>query len=243
MALLAEPLNLALVALVVGALLVGRRRTVGRSLWVVAALLCYGLATPVVSTALLQFLEGQVVVDGSRTGTAQAIVILGGDLAPQSRGYEGDTVGRLSLERIRYGARLHRESGLPILVAGGRIGGSSLPVSEAMKRALEVDFGVPVAWVEPQSRNTFENATFSAELLRSSHIETVYLVTHTWHLIRALEAFDHAGLRAIPKGMGTSSKSPGFQWRDLIPRSTSLTASTFALHEVLGRIWYLIIYY
>ena len=39
-----------------------------------------------------------------------------------------------------------------------------------MSRALQEDFGVPVRWREERSRNTFENALFSAAMLRQAGI-------------------------------------------------------------------------
>jgi hypothetical protein len=35
--------------------------------------------------------------------------------------YGGDTLGRLTLERVRYGARVAKKTGLPVLVAGGSV--------------------------------------------------------------------------------------------------------------------------
>ena len=54
------------------------------------------------------------------TGTgAGAIVILSGGVYVNALEYGSDTVTALTLERLRYGARLHRQTGLPVLVTGG----------------------------------------------------------------------------------------------------------------------------
>src|SRR5262249_58500733 len=96
---------------------------------------------------------------------ADAIVVLSADgdrLAPE---YGGPTVGALGLQRLRYGAALYRATGKPVLVTGGIPSRGSPPHAVTMKEVLERDFSVPVRWVEPESKNTYENAKLSAELL------------------------------------------------------------------------------
>ena len=51
-----------------------------------------------------------------------------------------------SLERVRYAARLHRDTGLPLLVTGGRLFGETGDEATLMKQALTEDFTVPVAF-------------------------------------------------------------------------------------------------
>ena len=56
--------------------------------------------------------------------SAQAIVILGGGVRRNAPEYGGDTVGRLTLDRVRYGAFVARATGLPVLVTGGVVRGT-----------------------------------------------------------------------------------------------------------------------
>ena len=51
---------------------------------------------------------------------AKAVVILGGGVRRNAPEYGGDTLATLTLERVRYGARVARLTGLPVLVSGGR---------------------------------------------------------------------------------------------------------------------------
>ena len=53
------------------------------------------------------------VVDPVRLADAGAIVILSGGLRDYAPEYGGPTVNRVTLERVRYGARLARQSGEP----------------------------------------------------------------------------------------------------------------------------------
>src|SRR6202042_2404125 len=92
------------------------------------------------------------------------------------------------------GAALHRKTGLPILVTGGIVQPDRPAVGTLMAASLSEDFQVPVAWVEDASVDTWENALLSAGILQTHHIRSVYLVTHGWHMRRAVMAFRHAGL-------------------------------------------------
>lgn len=133
---------------------------------------------------------------------AQAIVILGGGRRLFAPEYSlGETVSSGTLERLRYGAMVARESHLPILVSGGKPsnGMTSGEHSEAshMARVLEHEFFVPVKWVETESEDTVENASFSATILKKENLSTIVLITHFSHMSRAKMAFESSGLNVI----------------------------------------------
>lgn len=110
------------------------------------SLLTFGfLSLPMVAGALLHSLAPYPPVSASQLAQAQAIVILAGGLQHDAPEYGGDTVNHFSLIRSRYGARLQKQSGLPILVSGGAPTGGK-PEGEAMKEAIEQDFGAQVRW-------------------------------------------------------------------------------------------------
>lgn len=53
--------------------------------------------------------------------------------------------------------------------------------------------------IEQDSRNTFENASFSKKLLEQKHLAPPYLlVTSAWHMRRSLYIFKKEGLNVIP---------------------------------------------
>ncbi len=189
------------------------------------------LALPVVGNTLLASLN---VPDGAREG-AGAIVILGGDV--QRLPGDGVTVGPLTLERLRAGAALHRQTGLPILVTGGTVDGTSRTVGALMAESLSTDFGVPVRWVESISFDTWENASMSRPMLAAAGVRRVLLVTHAWHMRRGLLAFARAGLDAVPVPVRPEPGgrlTPG----EFLPRVSAWTNSYFALHEWIGLAWY-----
>ncbi|MCG5500878.1 YdcF family protein [Ectothiorhodospira lacustris] len=220
-----------------------RRTWMGRGLVVLGLLLLYVASLPMVSHALTGALEERARAVEVAPAPARVIIILAGGRRVDAPEYGADTVNHFSLERARYGAWVHRQTGLPILVSGGRVGGDE-PLSEAelMQQVLTEEWGVPVRWVEDRSRNTCENALFSAELLRAEGIEHAVLVTHAVHVPRARWCFEQTGLTV--SAMPTYSRRPdqqaaaGFDGRGLIPQSAALERTRFALHEYLGMVWY-----
>jgi uncharacterized SAM-binding protein YcdF (DUF218 family) len=179
---------------------------------------------------------------------AQAIVILGGDVVstwpdPVARNEAQDDkstpqdIGVLSLQRLRAGAALQRATGLPVLITGGVLNGGREPVAVLMARSLRADFGVPARWVEPAARDTWENARLSAAMLRQAGIGTAYVVTHAWHMRRALIAFAGSGIVAVPAPLPLDPPPRG-RLGDFMPRVANWQRGYFALHEWIGCAWY-----
>jgi uncharacterized SAM-binding protein YcdF (DUF218 family) len=168
----------------------------------------------------------------------QAIVILSAGLDRQAPEYGGAAAAdRNTLQRLRYGAWLHRQTRLPILVSGGVTRKNDPALANVMAATLETDFLVKTRWRERLSLNTFENAQGSAEILIGDGIERILLVTHAWHMPRARRAFERAGLAVIPAPMAFEN-SGGFQWSALVPSARALHTNYYAVHELIGRVWY-----
>jgi len=174
---------------------------------------------------------------------AEAIVVLGADRRSEAPEYGGgDTLYRLGLERVRYAAWLAKKTGLPVLASGGSVQEGKIAEAELMREILK-EFGVEARWLEDKSRNTYENAVFSSQLLKGVGIGEILLVTHGWHMPRAAEAFEKAGMRVIRAPTGMAGPDKGKDFADWVPDATSLQMSHWALHELLGRLWYHSHYY
>jgi uncharacterized SAM-binding protein YcdF (DUF218 family) len=169
-----------------------------------------------------------------------AIVILGGGRYTDAAEYgEGDSVNRHTLERLRYGAHLHRLTGLPILVSGGAPYGEQVAEATLMQTSLTRDFQVETRWVESKSANTYENAKYSRALLAEAGIRRVYLVTHAAHMPRAVWAFENFGVDTIPAPMGfTTLSKQDLETLGYFPSARGLLLSSSALRERLGLMWY-----
>ena len=167
---------------------------------------------------------------------AEAIVILGGGRQHNAIEYGSDTPNRLTLERLRYGAKLARQFRKPVLVTGGAPDGGT-PEAQTMAAALLSDYGIKARWIEDRALNTRENARYSADILAKAGIKRIYLVTHAWHLARAVPEFQAAGLEVVPAGTGYFHPAGGSPL-DYLPRAQALFESSLALHEWIGLVWY-----
>jgi uncharacterized SAM-binding protein YcdF (DUF218 family) len=215
-----------------------KRPVLGKILMSAAVGLLFLLCLPVVAAALAISLQTIDALDPEQLPEGpQAVVVLGCDFYPHAPEYGGSTVGMLSLERSRYGAFLARQTGLPVMTTGGRMRKGERPIAEFMQDVLETDFGVEVRWTETRSFNTRENVQFAAEILAPEGVERIFLVTHAWHMPRAVAAAEAAGFEVTPAC--TSYRSwPPVKPSSALPSARALRESTWALHEWIGRVWY-----
>jgi uncharacterized SAM-binding protein YcdF (DUF218 family) len=217
-----------------GIWLAGRRPRAGRILAALACGLLLLLSEPWLADRLMDAIEDLAPITPAQLSAVQAIVILGGGSYHQAPEYGGDdTVGKATLERLRYGARLARQSGLPVLVTGGAPFGGR-PEADAMQETLEREFQVAVLWTETQSRDTAENATLSAPLLQAAGVTRIALVTHAFHMARAKGLFEGAGFEVTPAPTAFSGRGRS-ALESILPSTDALSQSYWALHETLGR--------
>ena len=173
----------------------------------------------------------------------QAIVVLGGGMQRSSPEYGSPQLSANSLQRVRYGAWLGRQSGLPLAFSGGVGHGADPGPSEAeiAARIAEREFGRPLKWTETQSRDTNENAMRTLPMLKEQGIERVVLVTHGNHMRRAAAAFERASerlsvpMQITPAPMGGEG-AHRLDLGDWLPSRSGYEAVCIALHEWLGRI-------
>ena len=215
-----------------GLMLLKAKPMLGRGLSWLGVMTLLAFSLPLVSHALLGFLDSSPPLDFAKASDAQAIVILGGGVRRNALEYGGDTLGRLTLERVRYGALVAKKTRLPVLVTGGVVYGG---VAEAtlMTQSLEEEFNVRVKWAEATSRNTHENAVLSAKILLPLGIRHVILVGHGFDMRRAKAEFTAAGLEVTPAPTHIASgtfDSP----LELLPSVSSLQDSYYALYELLA---------
>ncbi len=222
---------------VFGLLLMTAARRAGTAIVVVAIIALIAFATPAVSDSLLVALETGFDTTPPAKDPPQAIVILGAEIVRGGGVTPAPYVGALTLERLRTGAELARRTGLPVLVTGGVVQKDQPPVGLLMAESMANDFRLPVRWTESVSADTWENASFSNDILRKAGIHSVYVVTQPWHMRRALQAFAHTGLTVTPAPTPfDSDASPSFS--DFLPRASVWQAGYFAMHEWVGRVWY-----
>jgi uncharacterized SAM-binding protein YcdF (DUF218 family) len=171
---------------------------------------------------------------------ATAIVVLGGGVESLAPEYGVSNLGYRSLERLRYGLWLNRETGLPVAFSGGSGWAQAQAAAEAdvAARIATQDFGRPLRWTEDKSRDTRENATFTVPMLQRDGIKHIVLVTSGTHMPRAQRAFVDIAtahgmtVEVAPMGLARRVDAPALDW---LPTSNGTDHVRMALHEWLGR--------
>ena len=170
-----------------------------------------------------------------------AIMVLGGGLEPFAPEYGVSSLTSASLERLRYGVWLSRETGLALGFTGG-VGLAQRDAKAEAQIAAQIaasEYNRPLKFVEDNSRDTRENAARTFALLRPLGIKHIVLVTHGWHMPRAVRAFEVAaagsGIRieAAPMGLARNTETPALTW---MPSSKGTSDVRSILRELLGRL-------
>ncbi|WP_434456936.1 YdcF family protein [Stutzerimonas urumqiensis] len=204
------------------------------------------MSLPVVVQWGARLLEREPALDASAwpllDRRAGAIVVLGGGREQNDPAWGGDQPSAIALERLRYAARLAKASGLPILASGGLHFGQPPSEAHLAGQVLERDHGVETRWLEERSRTTWENAVYSAKLLREAGIERIVLVTSSWHMARSRWCFEENGIEVIaaPVGfMGAPSSRPLGGW---LPEAKAVWQNSLLLNEAVGLLVYPLVY-
>lgn len=242
--LLLYPLGLACLLMIMGLFL--KRARLQRSVLILALLLLWTGGNRWVSVELARSLEWRYFPP-QPVPQAPVIVVLGGGTAPVEYPRQIIEINSAG-DRMVYAAWLYHQGLAPnILLTGGALDWSqrgSTPAEEMA--ALMVLLGVPeeALWVEAGSRNTYENAVFSARLLAEKGIVRILLVTSAGHMYRAVRLFEAQGLEVIPLPTDYTVTELGgddetySDWRSLVlgflPTVDNLALTTRILKEYIG---------
>ena len=219
-------------------LLVWHRRLRSSKVFGVLALVwLWFWSMPVASHWLASQIEGQFSqVPMATVPHAQAIVVLGGTVTPPSGKSTEINLGRAG--RVWYAARLFHAEKAPLVLLSG--GGDLERQAFSEARAMAVfmqDLGVPdqAIALEETSRNTRENAAFSAALLEARGIEHILLVTSALHMPRALALFKAQGLQVTPAPTDfEAGQEPPHGLLAWLPDAGALNGSALAMKELVG---------
>ncbi len=171
-----------------------------------------------------------------------AIVVLGGGAKSLAPEYGVSNLSGLSLERLRYGLWLGRETGAPVAFSGGigwaDVAASPVPEAQVAARIAVQDFGRPIKWTEERSRDTRENAAYTVPLLKEQGIRRAIIVTHERHMPRAMRAFVQAAegsgivFEPAPIDLLDAQLRQPSSW---LPSTGGLRMVREVLHEAAGR--------
>ena len=142
-------------------------------------------------------------------------------------------------ERIIEPVRLyHQQKVQSILISGGSgtLADSKLTESPALAK-LSSDLKVPMSdlYVESKSRNTYQNALYSQQLLDSLGIrdEDMLLVTSAFHMNRSMKCFEKQGLNPTPYPVDFNGRK-ALTFNSITPSAKSLLQWDQLIHEWIG---------
>ena len=197
---LAQPSSLIALAGIVGAALgatVAWQRLGRRLLWgALAALLIAGLSP--LGDALIRPLEKRFPrADLDKGAPIAGIIVLGGAEDNRAEGWPQIAALNEAAERYTEAVALARRLPQVRLVFTGGTGTLLRKVPPEAESAGRLFAALGVAEerivLEAQSRDTYENAVFTARLLAPKAGERWLLVTSAWHMPRAIACFRRAG--------------------------------------------------
>jgi uncharacterized SAM-binding protein YcdF (DUF218 family) len=234
-----------------GARVMATRRAIGFLLTFLTCVLLWLSACSGIAVALQNFalrpppvLRSDAIAEwksGTRDGKptpSTAIVVLGGGRDRRAAEYGVSNLQAPSLERLRYGLWLGRETGLPVAYSGGVGWGQEgeAPEAEVAARIARDEFNRPLRWTDARSRDTRENAALTVPMLREAGVREIIVVTHGYHIPRAMRVFnEQAGedirVIAAPIGLLVPGDRPVLDW---LPSSHGFTQVRNVLRELLG---------
>ena len=165
---------------------------------------------------------------------ADAIVVLGG-------GTRGDahysSMGDLNqhADRLTHAVQLYKAGKAPLILLSGGSAPGHRPEAEVMREHLEL-MGVDrrAIIMERQSRNTNDNAVYSAIVLQGKGVSSILLVTSAFHMRRAVPLFEREGFEVIPAPTDFQRLVGDPEIPSLVPSADDLVRTSYAIREYVG---------
>lgn len=223
-----------------------------RAVIVVAIIILWLSSSRYVAYALVRSLETRYSLPAGQP-QADAIVILGGGTRGSDPPRPLPEINEAG-DRVLYGAKLYHDGAAPhVIVTGGSIEWLTPegvdPEADDMSALMDLlDVPAEAVWLEDKSRNTFENAQFTRQLLAAKNLDKILLVTSAMHMPRSVALFEAQGLQVIPAPTDFLVSDAEWQhlWRggltatlvNLLPNTEYMTYTTRVLKEYLGIAFY-----
>ncbi len=192
-----------------------------------------------VSNRMLRSLEVDAPSTRKPGFTYDAVILLGGLVEDRIDTHNGVAYND-NVERL-HGAFdvLKRGEARYAILSGGSWNNDARAEGETLADELErLGIARDRLIVEGTSRNTRENALFSADLVKARGLHSLLLVTSAFHMKRALRCFQNVGIEVDTMPVDYKSYDPSAYAGSFIPRSKSLHDSSYALRELAGRVVY-----
>ena len=237
---LASPINLLLFATLSGVLLCyGRRARFGRALALTAILILVAAATLPLGVLLISPREDRFPLPPPDLPPPEGIVVLGGAINALASAARGQTVfdegGERLTEAVILAKRFPQARVVYTSGTNSLLGGSSTEALQARKLMSQMGIAPERVTIEDRSRNTDENARFTAAIVHPEPSQHWLIVTSAFHMPRAMGIFEKVGFNAVAYpvsfytlGRWTGDLSLSFR------SERNLRVFETALHEWIG---------
>jgi uncharacterized SAM-binding protein YcdF (DUF218 family) len=203
--------------------------------------LAVGLLTPI-SAIILRPLEDRFPQPSADMPAPAGIIVLGGTVDTTKSEARGQVWLGTDAARMTTGVELARRYPNARLIYTG--GSASFPQEEPAEaisaRALWLSLGVPAERMmfEAKSRNTFENAVFTRDLVKPKPGETWLLVTSAWHMSRSVGIFRRTGFPVVPYPVAYRTFGDERDFQLSAPSLDKLSSLELGVREWIGLLAY-----
>lgn len=217
---LLDPANAVILVLLAAFWLTGRRaagpRRWGRALVGLSAVFLLATATTPLSDLLAEPLEDRFAPPTVLPDNPAGIIVLGGAVAPPLSRARGQPALNAAADRLAAFAELARRYPNARLIASG---GSGLLLNQADREDVATAAALTQMGLDPSrvtfeslSRNTWENALFSRDLMNAETGRRWVVVTSAFHMPRAVGVFRKLGMEPIPYPVDYRTRGNGEPW-------------------------------
>jgi uncharacterized SAM-binding protein YcdF (DUF218 family) len=236
---LASPVNLLLLGALLGALLCfGRHARFGRVLALAAILILFAVATLPIGRLLIAPLEDRFPQPPADLPAPYGIIVLGGSIDDVTSEARGQTVFDEGGARVTEAVRLaKRYPEAKVVYTGGSASLTPSVSTEALlARRLMTELGVAPdrVTIEEKSRNTDENARFTAAIVHPEPSQRWILVTSAFHMPRSMGIFEKAGFQPVAYPVGYHTLGNGLVPQLDFDPARNLRIFELATHEWIG---------
>jgi uncharacterized SAM-binding protein YcdF (DUF218 family) len=169
-------------------------------------------------------IDGDVIVFLSG-GNSDIIDILVGD----------NYLSESSSSRLFAVYKLHKKTGFPIILTGGKVFDSKADSAIALKNLILLGVDEKKIFFEESSKDTYENAFYSKKICDEKGFKKPILVTESLHIKRSIISFKKVGFRKV--GVYPSVYyCHKLSFKDFLPSDFYFHRKY--LYEVIGKIYY-----
>ena len=194
-------------------------------------------SNPLISNKLIKYIEDPYQpVELSNVPVSDFIVVLSGT----THFVKDDVYEWIDSDRFFGGIKLlNAKKGKKIIYTSGILPWEKNKKTEGeLLKKLSIEFGVNENDILTTTnvQNTYEEASAISNLVRKE--TKIILVTSAFHMSRAEFLFEKKGLKVFPYPVDFKFNNDKVSILNFIPSASSFKRSSFAIRELLGRVYY-----